>query len=40
MSRGEKMDFLTTIGDLLNKALQAAPDILSTVAELLKAIGV
>lgn len=34
------MDFLSTIGDLLNKALQAAPDILNSVSELLKSIGV
>ncbi|SUQ38553.1 Uncharacterised protein [Staphylococcus gallinarum] len=34
------MDFLTVIGDLLNKGLQAAPDILGAVSELLKAIGV
>lgn len=34
------MDFLTIVGDLLNKGLQAAPQILSDVADLLKAIGV
>lgn len=34
------MDFLSVVSDLLNKGLQAAPDILNAVSELLKSIGV